>query len=229
MQNYLFLRAAPLVRLVALTALLAAIVIASQSSLLHAQDPPLNNEATGTPVTMGTPRVGEVLWIDFSSIADDDGLENATFQLQIIADDDFNEPRAYLRALSFASNYRVASFDAGMRVGFGLSFEDDAGNDEIFDYVWTSTVTAITPAPPENLSASVGNSGDVNLSWTAPTEDLAGFNSGVGDGGSDITGYKVQWKLASGSWEASGDVTEASVTGTTYAVTGLNASNTYTV
>ena len=217
-------------RLAALPALLAFIVIATQGERLEAQDPPPNNEATGTPTITGTPRVGEVLWVDISTIADADGLENAEFQFQIVADDDISTSVAELRALSFANYYIIRPYDAGLQIGFRLSFEDDAGNDESLEYVWSSAVAAVVPAPPENLSASLANSGDLNLSWTAPSHEFTTNDTdGVGDGGTDITGYKVQWKLASGSWANAGDVTEENVTGTTHAVTALSTSNTYTV
>ena len=51
----------------------------------------------------------------------------------------------------------------------------------------------------------------------------------VGDGGSDITGYTVQWKLSSGDWGTASDVSEAEITETSYAITGLVSSNTYAV
>ena len=51
----------------------------------------------------------------------------------------------------------------------------------------------------------------------------------VGDGGSDITGYTVQWKLSSGDWGTASDVSEAEITETSHTITGLVSSNTYTV
>ncbi|MYH68466.1 MAG: hypothetical protein F4152_07980, partial [Dehalococcoidia bacterium] len=215
--------------LATLVCVIAFGVLAPASERLHAQDPPPNNPATGTLTITGTPRVGEVLWVDFSAIADADGIENAEFQLQINFDDDISTPEdSFLRAVGFVTHYEVRPDDAGLHVGFRLSFDDDADNYENFEYVWTSVVVAVVPAPPEDLTASLTNTGDLNLSWTAPSWDLTTSDAdGVGDGGSDITGYKVQWKLASGSWTNAADVTEETVTGTTYAITGLNANSTY--
>ncbi len=211
----------------ALMAALAVAVISMQSDRLAAQQPP-NNPATGTPTISGTPRVGEVLWVDLTTIADADGLENAEFQFQIVADDDISTSVAELRALSFTNSYIIRPYDAGLQIGFRLSFDDDAGNSESVEYVWTSAVAAVVPAPPENLSASI-ISGDLSLSWSAPSHEFStGDTDGVGDGGSDITGYKVQWKLASRSWASAGNITEETVTGTTHVVSGLNTSSTYT-
>ena len=62
--------------------------------------------------------------------------------------------------------------------------------------------------------------------------DLAGEPSGDrtwGDGGSDITGYVVQWKEAQDSWETAADVSEATVTGTSHTIQSISGGNDYTV
>ena len=46
-----------------------------------------NNPATGAPGISGTPSVGGTLTADVSGIGDGDGLENATFTYQWLADD----------------------------------------------------------------------------------------------------------------------------------------------
>ena len=57
------------------------------------------------------------------------------------------------------------------------------------------------------------------MSWETPTSN----------GGSPITGYKVQWKEAADSWETPEDVSEATVTGTTHIINGLTDGVEYTV
>ena len=94
----------------------------------------------------------------------------------------------------------------------------------------TAAVAATSPAAPENFVASVTASGDVNLSWEAPMWDLAGEIGGDqawGDGGSPITGYVVQWKEASDSWDTEADVSEATVTGTSHTIEGLTGGTDY--
>ena len=49
------------------------------------------------------------------------------------------------------------------------------------------------------------------------------------NGGSNLTGYTVQWKAASDAWTVPSDVTEAAVTGTTHTITGLTDGTPYTV
>ena len=49
------------------------------------------------------------------------------------------------------------------------------------------------------------------------------------DGGSPITGYKVQWKEAADSWDTPEDVSEETVTGTNHTIDGLTEGVEYTV
>ena len=198
-----------------------------------------NNPATGTPTLIGPLRVGEVLRVDTSSIEDLDGLTSPSFSYTWLADDDLLEPGAFLRALSIVNEYEVAPYDVGMTIKVEVYFDDDKGNSESFDVQAISTVAAVAPDPPGNLNASLGDPGELDLSWSTPAVcdftlvfdcwlDLDRAFS-VGDGGSEITGYTVQWKLASGSWGVASHVSEAEVTTTSYTVTRLSASSTYTV
>ena len=64
----------------------------------------------------------------------------------------------------------------------------------------------------------MNSTGKLDLSWDAPASN----------GGSAITGYKVQWKHSSGSWDTPADVSETTVTGTSHTVTGLTDGVEYT-
>ena len=61
--------------------------------------------------------------------------------------------------------------------------------------------------------------GRLAVSWDAPSND----------GGSEITGYRVQWKESSGSWDTPADVSETTVTGTAHTITGLTDGTEYDV
>ena len=78
-----------------------------------------------------------------------------------------------------------------------------------------------TPAPdaPGNISVSPGESGELVVTWQAPS----------GDGGSAVTGYRVQWKESAASWDTPADVSEAAVTGSTHTITGLSDGMEYAV
>ena len=108
------------------------------------QTPPENNPATGVPTTSGTAQVGETLTVDTSGIADTDGLANATFSYQWLADD------VDIVGATGAS-YTLTDSDEGKAIKVRASFTDDAGNDESL----TSAPTVTVAAAPTPLTASV--------------------------------------------------------------------------
>ncbi|MBI5697645.1 MAG: fibronectin type III domain-containing protein [Thaumarchaeota archaeon] len=71
------------------------------------------------------------------------------------------------------------------------------------------------PQPPTNLAASATSPSQINLSWTAPTNN----------GGSPITGYKIERSVNGGAFSVL--VSNTGSTGTTYSNTGLTHSTTY--
>ena len=78
---------------------------------------------------------------------------------------------------------------------------------------------AQAPGAPRNLRAATGSSGELAVSWDAPSSD----------GGAEITGYRVQWKESSVSWDTPADVSETTVTGTAHTITGLTNGTEYDV
>ena len=96
-------------------------------------------------------------------------------------------------------------------VGFFLVF---AGNP-----TGTAASQAEAPGVPQYVQISPGQSEELAVSWNAPASD----------GGSAITGYKMQWKETAGSWDTPADVSETTVTGKTYTITGLTDGLEYAV
>ena len=104
--------------------------------------PPQNSAATGAPTIGGTAQVGQTLIASTSGISDADGVANATFTYQWLADDtDING--------ATTSSYTVVAADAGKAIKVTVSFTDDAGNAETL----TSAATAAVTQPP--LTATV--------------------------------------------------------------------------
>ncbi len=100
-----------------------------------ANKPEPNTAATGTPTISGTPQVGETLTADTSGIADEDGLDNAAFTYQWLADDaDISGARG--------STYTLVEADEGKTVNLRVSFTDDGGNDETLTSAATDAVAA---------------------------------------------------------------------------------------
>ena len=133
-----------------------------------------NSPATGVPAISGTAQVGETLTAQTSGIADTDGLNNATFSYQWLADD---------IAISGAtgSTYTLIDGDEGKHVKVRVSFTDDAGNNETLTSAATEAVPAAhqqeqeaTPEPtdrPHGLRVSADADADtVTLNWNAPDD-----------------------------------------------------------
>ena len=113
--------------------------------------PPPNTPATGAPTITGTAQVGETLTADITGISDDDGLDNAAFAYQWLADDDEIDSAT-------ASSYTLVAADAGKAIKVRVSFTDDGGNDEqltsaVTGAVVAAEVAAVVVEPP--LTATI--------------------------------------------------------------------------
>ena len=84
----------------------------------------LNNPATGLPTIGGTAQVGKTLTADVSAIADEDGLENATFAYQWVSNEGTTD--ADIEDAT-ASTYEVSATDVDRTLKVKVAFIDDAG------------------------------------------------------------------------------------------------------
>ena len=112
-----------------------------------AQEQTANNPATGAPTITGTVQVGEKLTADTSGIEDVDGLENASFSYQWLADG------ADISSAT-GSSYTLVDSDEGKAVSVTVSFTDDTGNDETLTSAATAAVAAV---PLPQLTAVIEN------------------------------------------------------------------------
>jgi hypothetical protein len=81
----------------------------------------------------------------------------------------------------------------------------------------SATTPNVVPSPPTGLTANAISSSQINLSWSAPSDD----------GGSPITGYKIERSTNGGAtWSTM--VSNTGSTATTYSNTGLGPNTTYT-
>ena len=175
-----------------------------------------NHPATGAPTISGTPQVGQELTADVSSVADEDGLTNVSYSYQWVVNDGATD--AEIEGAT-ASTYTPSASDVGKTIKVQVSFTDDADNEETLTSEATDTVAATKPGAPGHLNVFPHDTGTLDVYWHAPASD----------GGSAITGYKVQWKETADSWNTEADVSEATVTGTTHTFTGLTDGVEYTV
>ena len=182
----------------------------------------VNTSPTGAPAITGTPQVGEVLTASISDIEDGDGLDNATFAYQWLANDGADDSEI---ATATGSTHEVAPAEAGKTLKVRVTFTDDGGTEETLTSVATEAVAARAPDAPGGLAAETaeGREGELDVSWTVPASD----------GGSEVTGYKVQWKSGAESYDGSDASTRQAVvndpTVLTHTITGLTVGTTYMV
>ena len=103
-----------------------------------------NTPATGLPTISGTAQVDETLTADTSGIADEDGLDNATFSYQWIRSDGNNDTDIGGQT---GSTYTLVSADKGKTIKVRVSFTDDPDNEETL----TSAATAAVTPQPDNM------------------------------------------------------------------------------
>ena len=160
-----------------------------------------NTPATGQPVISGTAQVGETLSVDTSSIADEDGLDDATFAHQWAAD-------GADIADATDSAYTLSDADEGKTISVRVSFTDDRGNAEALTSAATDAV-----APKPNTPAT----GQPIISGTPQVgETLTADTSGIADAdGLDNVSFSYQW------WADGADIADA--TGSAYTLVDADA------
>ena len=143
--------------------------------------PQPNTLATGLPAISGTARVGETLKADTSAINDADGLDDATFSYQWMADD------TNIQGATDPA-YTLAEDDEGKAIKVLVSFTDEAGNMESRTSAPTDAVAA---APAQNSQAT----GAPTISGTRQVgETLMADTTGINDAdGLDDATFSYQW------------------------------------
>ena len=144
---------------------------------------PPNSPARGAPTISGTAQVGETLTAETRDIEDDDGLADAVYSYQWLADD------ADIAGAT-SDTYTPVADDVGKAIKVKVSFRDDRNHQESLTSAATAAVAEDPDAPtePPNAPRTVRIVGDTNtsltLTWDAP------------DGGTAVTEYRVQWLTA---------------------------------
>ena len=113
-----------------------------------------NNPATGLPTIGGTAQVGKTLTADVSAIADEDGLDNATFAYQWVSNEGTTD--ADIEDAT-ASTYEVSATDVDRTLKVKVAFIDDAGFEEALT---SGPAGPVAPRPDEPAA-------DVEPLWSA--------------------------------------------------------------
>ena len=166
-----------------------------------AAPPAQNSSATGAPTISGAAQVGETLTADVTGIADEDGLDNAVYSYQWMADDTNIQDAT-------GSNYTLVSDDEGKTITVTVSFTDAEGNPETL----TSDPTGEVAAKP-NIQATGAPtiSGTLQVGQTL-TADVTGI---ADEDGLNQVVFSYQWIRNDGN--ADEDI--AGATGSSYTLT----------
>ena len=124
-----------------------------------------NSPATGAPTISGRAQVGETLTATTSGIADADGIANAIFTYQWLADN------AVIGGAT-ALTYTLTSGEQGKTIKVTVTFTDDAGNEE-------SLTSAATAAVTQPLTATIHDAPDSHNGQSKFTFELR-FNEQFG-------------------------------------------------
>ena len=117
------------------------------------QTPAANTPATGAPTISGTAQVDETLTAETSSIADEDGLDGASYSYQWSRSD--GSTYADL-AGETASTYTLLFADQGKTIKVRVSFTDNADNEETLTSEATVEVAAAPNVLPRARPRSTG-------------------------------------------------------------------------
>ena len=183
-----------------------------------------NSLATGAPTISGTVQVGEALTADTSGLADADGLTNATFSYQWLADD-----TEIAGATSLT--YTLVDADEGKAIKVEASFTDDEGNDESLTSAATAAVAAAEPSEPPDKPTGLfatATHDQVTLTWDDPQdESITGYvvlrRVRVNDQGGDFSVLVANTGTAAATYT---DDTVVAETTYTYRIKAINGAGT---
>ena len=148
-----------------------------------------NTPATGEPTISGTAQVGETLTADTSGITDADGLVNATFSYQWVANDGATDTD-----ISGATDaaYTLVDDDGGRTIKVRVLVTDDLGNETTLTSEATDEVDF---AVQQQGASNTPTTGLPTISGTAQVgEMLTADTTGIADAdGLDNATYSYQW------------------------------------
>ena len=129
-----------------------------------------NAAPTGLPTIAGTARVGQTLTASAGGIADDDGLANATFAWQWIANDGTADADI---AGATGTSYTLTATEVGKTVKVRVAFTDDGGTEETLVSGATAAVEAALPVVSVGAAASPVTEGAAAVFTLSRTGDMA--------------------------------------------------------
>ncbi len=152
--------------------------------------------------------------IDLAWTAPSDNGGGAITGYKIEVSPDGTSDWTTLVANNTGTTYSHTGLSAGTTRHYRVSAINANGTGNASGTANATTATTV-PGAPTSLTATASGTGTINLSWTAPSSD----------GGSSITGYRIEVSSDGGSsW--TDRVANTNSTGTTHSHTGLSAGTT---
>ena len=149
----------------------------------------ISSPASGAPTINGTAEVSNTLTADISEILDADGLVNATFSYQWIANDGTAETEI---AGATSSTYTLALDDVGNTIAVRVRFTDDYGFEETLTSEPTAVVIARRNSPASGLP-TISGTAEVPSELTA---DISGISDADGLGNAT---FSYRWIANAGT------------------------------
>ena len=178
--------------------------------------PQPDSPATGQPTITGTVQVGEMLTAVTTGIADADGLVNATYSYQWVANDGTTDTD--ISGATDAS-YTLVADDAGKTIKVRVIVTDDLGNETTL----TSTATDEVGFAVQQQTTNTPATGEPTITGTAQVGQTLIVNiTGIADAdGLDSAVFAYQW--------LSDDAEIGGATGSTYTLVAADEGRTIKV
>ena len=164
--------------------------------------------APGAPLQLAAAAHGTTMNLSWDAPEDDGGAEVTSYRIETSTDGD-----AWTELVSSVSGTTYA--DTGLTIGtthyYRVAARNSAGLGTPSAAV-SQIAKVVAPGAPEGLAAAAHGI-TINLSWDQPASD----------GGAEISGYRIETSSDEDTWTN----LATSVTGTTYAHTGLELATTY--
>ena len=170
--------------------------------------------APGAPTSLSATADGQTnIDLSWNAPSDDGGADITGYLIEVSEDNStWSDLEANTRSTS--TSYSHTGLTAGSTRHYRVSAINSAGTGSASGADSATTDAATAPGAPTGLTATADGQTEIDLSWTAPSDN----------GGADITGYRIESSTDGSSWSDLEANTNS--TGTSYSQTGLDAGST---
>ena len=151
--------------------------------------------------------------LSWSAPSDNGGASITGYRIEVSADGS-NWSDLVANTNSTATSYSHTGLEAGSTRRYRVSAINSEGTGSVSNVANATTDAPTKPGAPTRLTATANGQTQIDLSWTAPSDD----------GGADITGYRIEVSTDGSSW--SDLVANTNSTATSYSHTGLTENST---